>query len=205
VVFAGVVVLAVLGSLSSLMLGAPRVYYAMARDGLFLPGVAAVHPRFGTPARAILLQAGLACVLAASGTFEQILGYFFFAVVAFVALTVAAVYVLRRRPATSLAYRTPGYPVTPLLFLVPIVFLLVLLALGNPVRSLLGVGVVALGVPMYHLGFRRGQPRSALRAVACPHCSAVLHLPVLEEAPGRPDNKGGLVVECAACGRAYRG
>jgi APA family basic amino acid/polyamine antiporter len=158
VVFAGAVVVAVLGSLASVLMGAPRVYYAMARDGLFLRGVAAVNPRFGTPARAILIQAALACLLVASGTFEQILAYFFFPTVAFLGLTVAALFVLRRRAPAVTAFRTPWYPVTPLLFLVPVAFLLVLLALDDPPRALLGTAVVALGLPVYWLSFRRGRP-----------------------------------------------
>lgn len=160
VVFAGVVVIAVLGSLASIIMGSPRVYYAMARDGLFLPAIATVHPRFGTPARAIALQAALASVLVVSGTFDQILAYFFFTAVAFLALTIAAIFVLRRRSPAITAYHTPGYPVTPLLFLVPVAVLLVLLALKDPVRALLGMGVVALGVPVYFLVFRRGKRES---------------------------------------------
>jgi basic amino acid/polyamine antiporter, APA family len=159
VFFAGVVIVAVLGSLTSIIMGSPRVYYAMARDGLFLPGVATVHPRFGTPARAIALQAVLACVLVASGTFDQILAYFFFTAVAFLALIIMAVIVLRWRSPTTTAYQTLGYPITPLLFLVLVGILLILLALDNPVRALLGVCVVALGVPVYRLVFRRGKPR----------------------------------------------
>jgi APA family basic amino acid/polyamine antiporter len=155
VFFAGIVVLAVLGSLASILMGAPRVYYAMARDGLFLPDVAAVHPRFGTPARAIALQAVLASLLVVSGTFDEILGYFMFPTVAFLALTIAALFVLRRRSPLPIAYHTPGYPVTPLLFVVPIVFLLLLLALDNPTRALIGVAVVALGIPVYLLVYRQ--------------------------------------------------
>jgi APA family basic amino acid/polyamine antiporter len=168
VVFAGVVIIAVLGSLTSIIMGSPRVYYAMARDGLFLPGVATVHPRFGTPARAIALQAVLASLLVVSGTFDQILAYFFFTAVAFLALTIAAVFVMRRRlPATN-AYHTPGYPITPLVFLVLVVFLLVLLALDNPARALLGMGVVALGVPVYRLVVRRGKPSPDVSLAAGP-------------------------------------
>jgi basic amino acid/polyamine antiporter, APA family len=158
IVFAGVVIIAVLSSLTSIIMGSPRVYYAMARDGLFLPGVATVHPYFGTPARAIVLQAVLASLLVVSGTFEQILAYFFFTAVAFLALIIAAVFVLRRRLPATTAYHTPGYPVTPLLFLVLVVFLLILLALDNSVRAFLGMGVVALGVPAYRLVFLRAKP-----------------------------------------------
>ena len=152
----GVVIVTVLGSLAAAVLGAPRVYFAMARDGLFLSGLAAVHPRFGTPARAVALQAFLACGLILSGTFDQILAYFILPAVAFLALTIGAVLVVRRRPPPPQDYRTPGYPVTPLLFLVPAAGLLVLLALSNPVSSFVGVAVVALGVPVSYVVLRRG-------------------------------------------------
>ena len=156
VVFSLIVVVVVLGTLASFSMGAPRVYYAMARDGLFWPAVAQVHARFGTPIRAIAIQAILGCLLVLSGTFEQILAYFFFVVVAFLALTIAGLFKVRRRSLTMPAYTTPGYPITPLLFLIPIGAVLVLLAMENPQRSALGVAVVALGVPVYGLFFRHG-------------------------------------------------
>ena len=155
VVFASVVIVAVLGSLASIVMGAPRVYYAMARDGLFLRQLAAIHPRFGSPARAIVLQAVVASVLILSGTFDQILGYFLFPTVAFVALTISAVYVVRQHSPIPAAYSTFGYPVTPLLFLVPAAILLVLLTIRDPLRAGTGVAVVALGIPVYRLVFRR--------------------------------------------------
>jgi APA family basic amino acid/polyamine antiporter len=156
-VFSGIVIVSVLGSLASIIMAAPRVYYAMARDGLFINSVAALHPRWGTPARAIILQAMVACVLVVLGTFDKIVAYFVFVAVFFVALTVAALFVLRRRPHADGAhpYRTPFYPLTPLLFLALVVALLLLLAGNNPRQAFLGVAVVALGVPVYHLLFRK--------------------------------------------------
>jgi basic amino acid/polyamine antiporter, APA family len=136
-------------------MAAPRVYYAMARDRLFIKQVAAVHPRFGTPARAIALQALLASLLVATGTFDEIIAYFFFVTIVFIALTVAAVFVLRRKRGRLSTYRTPGYPVTPILFLLLISVLLLLLASGRPKQAFLGVGVVLLGLPVYHLLFRK--------------------------------------------------
>jgi basic amino acid/polyamine antiporter, APA family len=156
--FAGVVILAVLGSLLALLMALPRVYYAMARDGVFFHGVAAVHPRLGTPARAIALQAALAALFVLLGTFNQILAYFVFVTVVFVALTVAGLFVLRRRDPAGAVYRTPGYPVTPVIFLTLVAVLLVLLGGHNPLEAALGVGVVCLGLPVYHVVFGRRLP-----------------------------------------------
>jgi APA family basic amino acid/polyamine antiporter len=152
-IFSAIVVVAVLGSLAAVIMSAPRVYFAMARDGLFIPAVASVHPRFGTPARAIALQALLASVLVLLGNFNQIISYFVFVVVIFIALTVVALFVLRRRHARRPEYLTPGYPVTPIIFLLLLALLLSLLGSNNPKQALLGIGVVTLGIPVYYLLF----------------------------------------------------
>lgn len=154
-VFAAVVVVSVLGSLAVLLMALPRVYYAMAQDGIFFRGLGAVHPQFGTPARAIGLQATLASLLVVLGTFNQIVAYFIFATVTFIALTVAGVFVLRRRVAGAPEYRIPGYPVPVVIFLALAVCLLVILAVYRPLQAFLGSAIVALGVPAYHLWFRR--------------------------------------------------
>ena len=148
-VFAAIVVVSVLGSLAALTLAAPRLYYAMARDGLFLPAVAALHPRFGTPARAIALQAALASLMVALGTFEQIVGCFLLATVLFLALTVAAAVRLRRSRPMVASARIPLYPLPPALFLALVAVLSVLLATGRPKESAIGIAVVLLGVPLY--------------------------------------------------------
>ncbi len=163
-VFAWIVIVAVLGSLLGLLMALPRVYYAMANDGVFFKAVAAVHPRFGTPARAIAIQTAIASLYVALGTFNQIIGYFVFVTVLFVGLTVAGLFRIRRRvPAAS--YSTWGYPVTPVLFLVLVAVLLLLLAGHNPLRAALGVGIVALGVPVYLLVFRRPSVPSTIEVV----------------------------------------
>src|SRR4029079_1026044 len=89
-------VVAVLGSITAVIMSAPRVYFAMARDGLFIPSVATLHKRYETPARAIALQALLASVLVIAGNFREIMTYFMFVVVLFVALSVAALFRFRR-------------------------------------------------------------------------------------------------------------
>jgi APA family basic amino acid/polyamine antiporter len=153
-IFSSIVIVSVCGSLAAFMLAAPRVYFAMARDGLFLRSVAAIHPGFGTPARAILLQAVLAALLVATGTFEQILGYFVVATVAFVALIITTVYRLHSGSGSG-PTQALGYPFTPLLFLVPAAALLVLLTMTSALRSLMGLGIVALGIPVYQLAVAR--------------------------------------------------
>jgi APA family basic amino acid/polyamine antiporter len=160
-VFSAIVVVAVLGSLAGITMSAPRVYYAMARDGLFFPAAASIHPRFGTPARAIALQALLASLLVALGSFNQIISYFIFVVVVFTALTVVGLFVLRRKSSTPPEYMTPGYPATPIIFLVFVSLLLLLLVSENPKQTSLGLSVVALGIPVYYFVFRLLSRRSA--------------------------------------------
>jgi APA family basic amino acid/polyamine antiporter len=94
-------------------------------------------------------------VLVVVGSFNQILSYFVFVVVVFVAMTVAALFKFRREESDSARYLTPGYPVTPAVFLAMIVLVLVLLGGNNPKQALLGVAVVAWGLPVYLLVFRK--------------------------------------------------
>ncbi len=96
-ILAAIVIVCVLGSLAVFTMAAPRVYYAMANDGLFLHAVARPHPRFGTPANAILLQGAIACLLVTIGNFQQIIAYFIFVAVLFLGLAVAGLFLLRRR------------------------------------------------------------------------------------------------------------
>ena len=107
------VIVSVLGSLAAVMLLSPRVYVALARDGLFPARLARLHPRFGTPATAIALQAALAVLLVAVGTFADIVAYFVFVTVAFIAASVAGLY---RLPESAAGFRTPLRRVTPAVF-----------------------------------------------------------------------------------------
>jgi APA family basic amino acid/polyamine antiporter len=153
--FATIVVLSVLGSLAGILMAAPRVYYAMARDGVFPKGLAAIHPRFGTPARATVVQAVVASALVLTGSFDQILSYFMAVTIAFLALAAAVVYVLPPEPGAA---RVPGYPLTPLVFLIPVALVVVMRCIGDPIRSGVGMGVVALGLPVFELFLRRPSP-----------------------------------------------
>jgi len=101
------------------------------------------------------LQALLASLLVLSGSFEQIVSYFFFVTLVFIGVTVFGIFLLRRRGTLPGEYSTPGYPVTPIVFLILLTVMLFLLAAGQPTQSFLGVGVVLLGVPVYYLLFRK--------------------------------------------------
>ncbi len=147
-VLSAIVALSVLGSLFAFMTMAPRVYYAMARDGVMPSFVARVDLRTGAPIRAVVIQAVLAALLVAFGTFDAIVSYFVFITVVFLGLTVAGLFRIRRR-SPSASYSTPFYPLTPIVFLVSVVLVLVLLAAGRPREAALGTAVVALGIPAY--------------------------------------------------------
>jgi APA family basic amino acid/polyamine antiporter len=146
------VVVSVLGSLGAVMLGAPRLYFALGQDGLFPARLARLHPRFGTPAAAIGVQAALAVLLVAVGTFDDIVAYFVFVTVAFIAASVAGLY---RLPEAAAGFRTPMRRFTPAVFGGLCAVLLALLLAGKPTQALLGVAVVSLGAPVYS-GLRRG-------------------------------------------------
>ena len=156
-VFAAIVLVSIAGSLAAVLMTAPRVYYAMARDGVFPASVGSLHPRFGTPVRAIVLQAVLGCIVVGLATFEAILAYFICVTVAFVALTVVGLYRLPRP--TGDTFRVPGYPVTPIAFLALLVTIMALLGIGKPVEAALGVAVVALGLPVYRFVVSARAPR----------------------------------------------
>lgn len=152
-IFSLIVITSVLGTLVAYLMISPRVYYAMAQDGLFFEAVARIHPRFKTPHRATLIQAALASLLILLGNFEQILSYFFFIVVFFIALSVAGLFRLRQKNSTT--YKTPLYPLTPLVFLTLTAIVLLLIGMQNPFQTVLGIIVVLLGLPVYYLVFAK--------------------------------------------------
>ena len=138
--FAGIVIICLIGSLAALIIAAPRVYYAMASDGLFFRAVAKTHSRFGTPANTIMIQGAIASLLVFLGSFEQIISYALFIVVFFLGLTVSGLFLLRpRQQAGDSVVLTPGYPVTPLAFLVLVALMLFLVGAHSPRGALMGV------------------------------------------------------------------
>ncbi|MFZ0739445.1 MAG: amino acid permease [Candidatus Acidiferrales bacterium] len=143
-------IVAALGSLNSSLLSGARVPYAMARDGLFFRVTASVHPKFRTPGGALIFQGILASLMALTGTFEELTALFIFAAWIFYALSVVAMFRLRRiAPEMPRPYRTWGYPVVPGLFLVGALALTVNLWIDRPLRSTIGLAMIASGLFFY--------------------------------------------------------
>jgi APA family basic amino acid/polyamine antiporter len=124
----------------------------LARDGLFFQRLGDVHPRFGTPAVSIIAGTLWSMVLAWSGTFEQLLTYVVFVGWIFYGLGAACVFVLRRtKPDVERPFRVPGYPWTPLLFIIAAAALVGNTIATQPARAAVGIGVVLLGLPVYYI------------------------------------------------------
>ncbi len=143
-----IVVIAVAGSLAAVLLVAPRVYLAMARDGLLPSRLGRFDAQRGTARGATLVQIALSTILVLLGTFDTILGYFVPAAVFFLGLSAAAILVLPRPRDDGRVFRTPGHPLPILAFLLLVVGLLALFSLGRPLQTFLGAAVVTLGLPV---------------------------------------------------------
>jgi len=153
VISAGIAVSAI-GFLSQATLTSPRVYYAMARDGLFFRGIAWVHPRTRAPVVAILLQGVFAMVIAVSGTFHQILNYVMSVEMVFFSVTALGLFVIRKRDAAAgekLGSSRLGHPVTTLVFAAANIALVVNLFIKYPLNSATGLGIAVAGIPVYFL------------------------------------------------------
>ncbi|MGB6340912.1 MAG: amino acid permease [Candidatus Aminicenantaceae bacterium] len=145
------VIVSVFGSLNGTILVGPRVYYAMAKDGLFFRKVAHVHPRFRTPGFSILIQAIWASLLTLLGTFEQIFTFAMFIAIVFWIAATASVFTLRKkRPDLPRPYKTWGYPVVPALFIIASTGILLNTLIEKPVEALAGLLLTALGIPAFY-------------------------------------------------------
>lgn len=150
------VMVSVFGSINGSVMVGPRVYYAMAKDGLFFRKVAQIHPRFHTPGFSILIQAIWASVLVLLGTFEQIFTFTMFIAIAFWIAATAAVFTLRKkRPDLPRPYKTWGYPIVPAVFILASSGILLNTLLEKPVEALAGILLTVMGVPAYFYWKRR--------------------------------------------------
>jgi APA family basic amino acid/polyamine antiporter len=157
---AGVVLVSVfvmISSFSSLngsMLASPRVFFAMADDGLFFDTIAKVHPRFKTPYVAILLAAVLGMALVMSRSFEALTDTFVLAIWPFYALGIAAIYRLRRlRPDMPRPYKAIGYPVVPAIFVISVAAFVINSLINDPVPTILTFALILAGLPVYYFAF----------------------------------------------------
>lgn len=138
---------ALFSSLSAFIILGPRVYFAMARDGVFFKGIAVVDKKTGVPARSVVLQGAIASLMVLFGTFDQLLTYMGFSLAIFPILCVLGVFKLRRRGMSVV--KLPGYPITPVLYSLTATAILVLSFLERPLESSIAVLTVVAGVPVY--------------------------------------------------------
>ncbi len=159
------IVASTFGFLNLVILVSPRVYQAMADDGLFFSWAARLHPRFRTPTGALVFQAGWSSVLLLSGTYGQLLDYVVFGDWIFFGLVVATLFAYRRRPAgDDVAFRTPGFPLVPGLFVLVAIYVVISSVWSNPGNAAIGAALIAAGVPVFALWRRRR--RTPLPAVS---------------------------------------
>jgi len=155
---AAAIMISAFGCANGLILSGARVYYAMAKDGLFFRKVAKLHPNYKTPAISLMVQMVWACLLCVSGSYSQLLDYIIFAVLVFYILTIVGLFVLRRtHPNAERPYRAVGYPVLPAIYIVMALFIDVVLLRYKPQFTWPGLLVVLLGIPVYYAWSRRSR------------------------------------------------
>jgi APA family basic amino acid/polyamine antiporter len=138
------------GCVNGLVLSGPRLYFAMARDGMFFKANSRIHPRFKTPHVSLIYQGIWSCLLVLTGTYNDLLTYTVFASLLFNAVTVIGLFKLRfQRPALERPYRVSGYPLLPFLYVAIAAFFIVYIVVGDPVNSGKGIFLILTGVPVY--------------------------------------------------------
>ncbi len=152
------VIIATLGSNNGFILTGARIYYAMASERVFFRSFSRVHPTYRTPIPSLVGQGTWACVLVLSGTFNQLITYAMFASWIFYGLTAAAVIVLRRKsPELPRSYKTWGYPITPVIFILFSLYLVIATMIESPRDALFGLAIILLGLPAYSYWNRKKQ------------------------------------------------
>ncbi|RYZ69936.1 MAG: amino acid permease, partial [Proteobacteria bacterium] len=151
-------VISALGAMNGSILTSARVPFAMAKEKLFFPQLGYVSPKTNSPITAIVVQCFWSCILALSGSFDQLTDYVVFGSWVFYALCAGAVIVLRiKRPELKRAYKVPGYPVIPILFILVALALLGNTLVTSPRESGIGLLIIGVGLPVYWLAFRKGR------------------------------------------------
>ncbi len=164
VIMSALVVFSTFGGLSGIILCGPRVYYAMAQDGLLFQWAGAIHPRYRTPHRAILLQAAWSSALVATGTYRTLFTRVVYTEWIFFGLMAIGLILVRRRPGAAPGYRMWGYPVTPALFIISSFAIVINQVISSPGESLFGLALVLIGLPVYCFRAKHNNERSTQSA-----------------------------------------
>jgi len=160
-VFSAAVAVGILSVLSAMIMTGPRIYYAMAKDGVFFPVFSKLNPVHRTPASSIFLQAGIAVLMVLSASFETLLIYIGFTLSLFASLTVIGLMRIRMRSsAEEKGYRTWGYPFTPLIFVLCNLWIILFSIKSRPVAALIGLGTIGVGIIVYMFFVRVSKPES---------------------------------------------
>jgi APA family basic amino acid/polyamine antiporter len=150
IIMAIVVVISTFGCNNGIILSGARVYYAMARDGIFFKSIGKLNKK-KVPAQALILQCIWSCMLCLSGTYSQLLDYVMFAVLIFFILTIGAIFILRRKkPEIHRPYKTPGYPYLPIIYIIIMMIILWILIIDNPQYTGPGLLIIIMGIPVYY-------------------------------------------------------
>jgi len=150
IIMAVLVMISTFGCNNGMILSGPRVYYAMARDGLFFKSVARLSKR-GVPAAGLILQGIWSIIICLSGTYNNLLDYVVATVLVFYILTIAGIFILRKKqPETTRRFKTPGYPYIPLIYIISALTIVVLLLIYKPLYSWPGIIIILLGIPVYY-------------------------------------------------------
>ncbi len=159
-IMSALVMFSTFGGLSGIILSGPRVYYAMAEDGLLFRWLGAIHPRFQTPHRAILLQAGWSCALVATGTYRTLFTRVVYTEWIFFGLMAIGLFLLRRRPGVRRGYKIWGYPFTPAVFVISSFAIVINQIVSSPRESMFGLSLVLAGLPVYFILRKQIRERS---------------------------------------------
>jgi len=151
-IMAAAIMISSFGCNNGLILSGARVYWAMAKDGLFFRGAGKLHPKYKTPVASLMVQMVWICILCVSGSYGQLLDYVVFAVLVFYILTIAGLFVLRyKQPNADRPYKAFGYPVLPAIYIVMAVFIDIVLLRYKPQFTWPGLIIVLLGIPVYYI------------------------------------------------------
>jgi APA family basic amino acid/polyamine antiporter len=144
------VMISTFGTVNATSMTTARVFFAMAKDKLFFKGMGTVHPKFKTPTTSLVVQCLWACILTLTGSYDQLFTYVIFASWIFYALGAAGIFIMRRKiPNANRAYRVPGYPIVPILFVVVATWFVVNTVINQTADSMVGLLLLVAGIPFY--------------------------------------------------------